>query len=95
MQERANGDGIKVDYDSPEALEEVFWRVFCGSDYIKPGCLVPMSADSETVEKFRSFIALILKDQCDKLYLSKNNGKPGVPFFNEQGFWYGMNWKAI
>ena len=73
MQERAHGDGLKIDYDSPEALEEVFWRVFCGSDYIKHRCLVPMVADNETVEKFRSFIALILKDDNDKLYLSKNN----------------------
>lgn len=72
-QERAHGDGLKIDYDSPEALEEVFWRVFCGSDYIKNNCLVPMAADNETVEKFRSFIALILRDDNDKLYLSKNN----------------------
>ncbi len=27
-QERAHGDGLQVDYDSPEALEEVFWRTF-------------------------------------------------------------------
>lgn len=73
MQERSHGDGLKVDYDSPEALEEVFWRVFCGSDYIKHRCLVPMFADNETVEKFRSFIALILKHDNDKRYLSKNN----------------------
>jgi hypothetical protein len=73
IQARSHGDGIKVDYDSPEALEEVFWRVFCGSDYINHDSLVPMSADNETVEKFRSFIAFILKDHNDKHYLSKNN----------------------
>ena len=27
--ERAHGDGLEVDYDSPEALEEVFWRTYC------------------------------------------------------------------
>lgn len=73
MQERAHGDGLKVDYDSPEALEEVFWRVFCGSDYIKENGLVPMSANAEIIEKFRSFIALVLKDHGNKHYLSKNN----------------------
>lgn len=73
IQERAHGDGLMVDYDSPEALEEVFWRLFCGSDYIKPRCLVPMLADPDTVEKFRSFIGLILHANHGTCYLSKNN----------------------
>jgi hypothetical protein len=73
IQERSHGDGLMVDYDSPEALEEVFWRVFCGSDYIKHRCLVPMFANNETLEKFRSFIGLVLNSNNDKLYLSKNN----------------------
>src|SRR5690606_15026916 len=33
--ERAHQDGIMVSFDSPEAFEEVFWRVFTGSDYIR------------------------------------------------------------
>jgi hypothetical protein len=73
MQERSHGDGLKVDFDSPETLEEVFWRVFCGSDYIKDESLVPMAANVEITEKFRSFIALILKDHKNNHYLSKNN----------------------
>lgn len=31
--ERAHGDGIKVGYDSPEAFEEVIWRVFWPEKY--------------------------------------------------------------
>jgi hypothetical protein len=73
MQERAHGDGIEVDYDSPEALEEVFWRTFCGADYIKQNYLIPMVAPHETIEKFRSFISIILKNENNKSYLSKNN----------------------
>ncbi len=73
MQERAHGDGVLVDYDSPEALEEVFWRTFCGAAYIKPDSLVPMVADPETVEKFRSFVSIILKNRSASSYLSKNN----------------------
>lgn len=72
-QERAHGDGIEVDYDSPEALEEVFWRTFCGSDYIKKEYLTPMVADSTTVNKFRSFISIVLKTKSGRRYLSKNN----------------------
>ncbi|MFT5700809.1 MAG: hypothetical protein ACI8ZB_003694 [Desulforhopalus sp.] len=71
--ERAHGDGIKVDYDSPEALEEVFWRAFSGSDYIKKDYLTPMVADGTVVENFRSFVSIILKIAPDKCYLSKNN----------------------
>lgn len=72
-EERSHGDGIFIDYDSPEAFEEVFWRIFCGSDYIQPDKLSVMHADKETTAKFRLYVALILKDHSDKRYLSKNN----------------------
>jgi len=71
--ERAHGDGLKVDYDSPEAFEEVFWRTFCGSEYIKKDHLIPMTANNETIIKFRSFISIVLKNKSNKSYLSKNN----------------------
>ena len=34
LHQRAHGDGIFVDYDSPEAFEEVFWLTFCKRSYI-------------------------------------------------------------
>ena len=71
--ERAHGDGIHVDFDSPEALEEVFWRVFCGKDYIRPHCLRVMHADHETIENFRKYISVILQRHTARRYLSKNN----------------------
>ena len=73
LQERAHGDGIAVDADSPEALDEVFWRVFCGSSYIGQRALSPMRADDEVLEKFRRYVALILKRYEGDRYLSKNN----------------------
>lgn len=72
-QERAHGDGLTIDYDSPEALEEVFWRTFCGSDYITKNGLIPMTADNETVDKFKAFVGLVLNNTPDNCYLSKNN----------------------
>jgi len=71
--ERAHGDGILVDFDSPEALEEVFWRVFCRDDYIRSDQLIPMQADDEIVAKFRAYIRVILKGGETRRYLSKNN----------------------
>ena len=62
-----------VDFDSPEALEEVFWRIFCGPAYIREDRLVGMRTSAETVERFRRYIALILKRYDCSRYLSKNN----------------------
>lgn len=70
---RAHGDGILVDYDSPEALEEVFWRVNCGREYIRPDRLVPMSTDAEAENDFRDYVRLLLKAYPGRRYLSKNN----------------------
>jgi len=71
--ERAHGDGILVDFDSPEAIEEVFWRVFCGDEYIFPDRLTPMEAEQSIIDNFRRYIAGLLKLNNSNRYLSKNN----------------------
>ncbi|MFO7850232.1 MAG: sulfotransferase [Spirochaetia bacterium] len=73
LSERAHEDGILVDFDSPEALEEVFWRVFSGKSYIHPDRLAPMKANPETIEAFRKYITGLLDASGAKRYLSKNN----------------------
>ena len=71
--ERAHGDGIEVDFHSPEALDEVYWRVFSGGDYILPDRLVPHSPDDEILAGYRDFIRLVLRRTGKTRYLSKNN----------------------
>ncbi len=73
--ERAHGDRILVDIDSPESLDEVFWRIFDGQSYIGKDCLVPHEPDDEIVGKFAAYIAAILKADAQgrTRYLSKNN----------------------
>ena len=77
--ERAHADGIRVGYESPEALEEVFWRVFRGKIYIGKDHLRPMESDREIISMFRSYVAAILhntiKGEGNRpvCYLSKNN----------------------
>lgn len=71
--ERAHGDDILVDFDSPEALEEVFWRVTSGHDYIRDDSLLTMTAQPDIVKDFRDYVALVLKQFPGKRYLSKNN----------------------
>jgi len=73
FRERAHGDGILVNVDSPEALEEVFWRVFCGNKYILSDRLLPMKAGSGTIDNFRKYISGLLATTGSNRYLSKNN----------------------
>ena len=73
--ERAHGDGLMVDYDSPEAFEEVFWKTISEQEYIRKDRLLPHNPDEETLKKFKHYIGLILKsrEHSTGKYLSKNN----------------------
>lgn len=73
MQERAHGDGIQVDFDAPEALEEVFWRLHCGSRYIGSENLRPHAVDYETMKKLLIYQSLVCKKYDRSRYLAKNN----------------------
>lgn len=72
---RAHGDRIMVSADSPEALEEVFWRIFTGADYIRRDGLMPYVPGEDAVGRFRSYVAAILAsgETGQVRYLSKNN----------------------
>lgn len=71
--ERAHGDGIEVDSNSPEALEEVFWRIFCGEDYVTPTGLLPHSPSAQVIDDYVDFIRLVLRRYGKSRYLAKNN----------------------
>lgn len=76
LKERAHKDGIMVGLESPEAFEEVFWRVFTGDQYILKDRLKVLKTNTEVLNKFRDFVgnALMSSDNPDELrYLSKNN----------------------
>ncbi|MDC3005254.1 sulfotransferase [Candidatus Pelagibacter sp.] len=58
--QRAHKDGINFDLDSPEAFDEIFFRLI----------------DKKNIDmkyEFKKFIELILISQNKKLYISKNN----------------------
>jgi len=71
--ERIHGDSISINIDSPEALEEVFWRVKLQKNYIYTNKLNAHEADDFTIDEFRNLISLILYRYKKKIYLSKNN----------------------
>jgi hypothetical protein len=71
--ERAHGDGIEVDTQSPEALDEVYWRMTDSSAYIGEEGLSPHAPDEEVVAGYRDLIRLVLRKTGKTRYVSKNN----------------------
>jgi hypothetical protein len=74
--ERAHKDGIMVGFDSPEAFEEVFWRMLCGDRYILKDRLKLHAVDADVLAKFKTYIrnVLLSGDGLNQIrYLSKNN----------------------
>lgn len=71
--ERAHGDGLMVEADSPESLDEVFWRVFDGPSYIGQNHLLPHRPDENVLARYRDYVGAILASGAIDRYLSKNN----------------------
>ncbi|MDH5556145.1 MAG: sulfotransferase [Alphaproteobacteria bacterium] len=73
--ERAHGDGILVDADSPESFEEVFWRIFTSDEYLQTDKLIAHRPDEDTIRLFTQYINAIMASAQPgkKRYLSKNN----------------------
>lgn len=73
--ERAHGDGIMVDSGSPEAFEEVFWRMRCGADYIRSDHLRTHAVGRETIADLRALQSLVCLCHGRGRYLAKNNNQ--------------------
>jgi hypothetical protein len=78
--ERAHGDGMRIDLDSPEAFDEVFWMHLYPGHYRETG-IVPWQARDHRPEAqaflerhFRKIVRLRRPDAPGRArYLSKNN----------------------
>jgi len=73
--ERAHGDNLLVNIDSPESLDEVFWRIFVGDEYLKKAHLEPHEPSGDIIQKYICYVNAILAAHSPRreLYLSKNN----------------------
>lgn len=71
--ERGHGDGLTHDLDSPEAIEEIFWRAREGSRYLRREGLAPVAPQADTLAAFRDYVRLVLLCHGGTRYLSKNN----------------------
>ncbi|MDO8206381.1 MAG: hypothetical protein Q7T38_01010, partial [Gallionella sp.] len=80
LAERAHGDGVYIDFDSPEGFEEVFWRTF-GARTSDPRCFSVEEPSSEALATFSDYRALVANPRTEPIsesgvlrrYLSKNN----------------------
>lgn len=79
-QERAHGDGLKVNEDSPEAFEEVLWKKFYRHKYTGKRISMWQSSDidAEFTRYFRDHMKKIISLRQSKYavegrYVSKNN----------------------
>ena len=82
LRERAHGDGISINSDSPEAFEEILWKAFWPKNY-RSDRILPWSArdrDVEFEDFYRSHMRKIiaLRSACKPdasgwRYASKNN----------------------
>ena len=81
LKERAHGDGLEVDEDSPEAFEEVLWCEHFRQKYA--GDRISLWSASDADAEFRDFFTEHMKKivslrqasfPADGRYLSKNNG---------------------
>ena len=73
LTERAHGDGIAVDFDSPEAFEEIFWRIHCGYEFIFDDCLTTHKVSKDLYLKLLVYQNLVCQKYNKQRYLAKNN----------------------
>jgi hypothetical protein len=71
--ERFHGDNILVGNDSPEALDEFFWKVFLKNKYITKDTLAINNIPNEILSKYEKYISLICHARKKTKYISKNN----------------------
>ena len=71
--ERSHGDGMIHDLNTPEAIEEVFWRCFESDRYIRADGLLPTPPLADTMDAYRQLIGLVCLRGGRNRYLAKNN----------------------
>lgn len=73
LSERAHGDSILVDHNSPDAIDELFWLHNSKKKYLKKGLVERHDLSLDDLMKYQSLVSQILENKGGKVYLSKNN----------------------
>ena len=77
LRERAHGDGLEINEDSPEAFEEALWRKYFPNHYTDQGINLWNTTSSQFTDYFHQHMQKIVSLRCvhglNCRYLSKNN----------------------
>jgi hypothetical protein len=76
LKERAHGDRLLVNFDSPEAFDEIFWLTFAETPYVKQHWIEPHEFDSDILENYQRFVENVITScggNDSTRYLAKNN----------------------
>lgn len=71
--DRKHNDGIKYSLNSPEAFDEIFWRIFLQKKYIKKKYLKIHNISKEILSYYNIFINFFLLNDNKNFYITKNN----------------------
>ncbi len=71
--ERPHGDGIIENRESPEGLEEVFWKKELGHVYIRKDALCVHEVPASIIERLKVYQSLVCARYGSARYLAKNN----------------------
>jgi Sulfotransferase family len=77
LQPRAHGDGMQIDFDSPEALEEVLWTAFWNEQYLADRIL------PWPVREKREFTAFFARHMRKIVYLRRSEQPEGVRYISK------------
>lgn len=72
LTERSHKDGIRIGYNSAEALEEYFFKVMANDGYIKSDYLEKYDLPEDHFLKYLDYQTIVTQDN-KKVYLAKNN----------------------
>ncbi len=74
LKERSHGDKVLFGYNTVEALEEYFWKVFTNDQFISDSSLLKHKVDEQTFQNYLCYQQLIRKQAREgSTYLAKNN----------------------
>ncbi len=71
--DRAHDDNLKIDYDSPENFDEIFFKTKLKNSYSLNDSLCEHELKEEIINDYKIYISNILLKNKKKFYLSKNN----------------------
>ena len=73
IKERVHNDGISIDYSSPEAFEEVFWKSQLNFNFKSKLMHDPNHYSNQVINNFKAYMKLVCFKENKNIYLSKNN----------------------